>query len=618
MKTPLSLFARTFVFSFLCMCAVLAAGFFILHATIETGIKNGLKENLKSTEQRLDDNAAQYSRRNSQLLAILSNNASLKAAIGLLRERFSAAAQSEAENTIEDELRAISREVDCDLLMFIDTQGRVVASVGASVDGSWAYRGLAARVGSPSLVHVGSVLYAVTTVPINLGSENLGSLGAGKRFDLRVPSGFAYAMLLDRGGMVASTIPPRLNGPLERQLSTRCGPQDNSCEIKLDNQTYLVLTIAHAGVGPDCRLLYLASLDNAMHEFTRGLRRAFVVAGGIGILMALFLAALASGSIARPLADLASQLKKSGETGVLWNEFRVDSSTREVNVLAGALNQAAIARRQVEADLRKAKDSAEAANRAKSQFLANVSHELRTPMNGILVPTALTLDTELMPDQREYLEMVKASGDMLLTIINDILDFSTIEMGKFELDLVEFNLHDSLAETLKPLEVRARKKQLQLAWELRGDAPEMVMGDPSRLRQILMHLVGNAIKFTEKGKVTVRAEADRTVENDWLLHAVVEDTGIGVPEDKQKVIFEAFSQADGSSTRRYGGTGLGLTTSARLVELMRGRIWVESEVGRGSRFHFTVHLGRAAESDSVKSAHEGAVTSIEAPGHIVL
>jgi signal transduction histidine kinase len=611
MKTPPSLFARTLVFSFLCMCAVLAAGFFVLHAAIKARIKNGLKENLKSTQQVLDEREAEYSHRNSQLLAILSNNASLKAAVGLLRERFSPAAQPEVENTIEDELRAMSRELDCDLLMFIDTQGNVVASVGARVEGSQGYPALAARVGSPSLVRVGSVLYTVTIVPINLGSESLGSLGIGKRFDLRVPSGFAYGILLDRGGMVASTIPSRLMGSVDHQLSNRCGLPEDSCEIHLDNQTYLVLAIAHAGVGPDYRLLYLASLDDAMREFTRGLRRAFIVAGIVGILMALLLAAFASRSIARPLAGLASQFEKSGETGALWSELRVDSSTREVNILAGALNRAAIARRQVEADLREAKEAAEAANRAKSEFLANVSHELRTPMNGILGLTDLTLDTELMPDQREYLEMVKASGDALLTIINDILDFSKIEAGKFELDLAEFNLRDSLAETLKPLELRARGKGLQLSWELGVDAPEQVVGDSSRFRQILINLVGNAIKFTEKGTVTVRAESKPTAESDWLLHVTVEDTGIGVPQDKQKIIFEAFFQADGSSTRKYGGTGLGLTICSRLVELMRGRIWVESEIGRGSRFHFTARLGRVAESDFRKSAREARVTSIE-------
>ncbi|HEY6293649.1 MAG TPA: ATP-binding protein [Terriglobia bacterium] len=316
-----------------------------------------------------------------------------------------------------------------------------------------------------------------------------------------------------------------------------------------------------------------------MRGFTRGLRRAFVVTGIGGMLMALLLAMLASRSISKPLADLASGLEKTGETGAMWGEFRANSSTLEVNLLAGALNRAAGARRQVEAELRSAKEAAEAASRAKSEFLANVSHELRTSMNGVLGMTQLLLDTELTAEQREDLDLVKFSADRLLAVINDVLDFSRIETGNLALDASEFNLHDSLRGTLTELGLGARQKGLDFAWEAGLGVPETLVGDSSKLPQILAALVGNAIKFTTHGSVSVRVETERSGQNqDRSLHFVIADTGPGIPAEKQKVIFAAFSQADGSSTREHGGTGLGLAIASRLVEMMQGRIWVESEL----------------------------------------
>jgi signal transduction histidine kinase/DNA-binding response OmpR family regulator/HPt (histidine-containing phosphotransfer) domain-containing protein len=237
-----------------------------------------------------------------------------------------------------------------------------------------------------------------------------------------------------------------------------------------------------------------------------------------------------------------------------------------------------------------ARAAAEAANRAKSEFLANMSHEIRTPMNAIISMTELVLDTRLASEQRESLELVGKSADSLLEIINDILDFSKIEAGKLDLDPVDFDLRESLGDLLSTLAIRAGEKQLELAYRIAPEIPAMLRGDPLRLRQIVTNLVANAIKFTKQGEVVVEVRNESPPGADILLHVTITDTGIGIPTAKQQVIFEAFSQADNSTTRQYGGTGLGLTISSRLVQMMGGRIWVESEVGRGSVFHFTAQL----------------------------
>lgn len=287
-------------------------------------------------------------------------------------------------------------------------------------------------------------------------------------------------------------------------------------------------------------------------------------------------------------------------------EMAISSVRSEQRSLFAAFVHDVTGRKLVELEREAAKRAAEAANRAKGEFLANMSHEIRTPLNGVIGMTELALQTELTKEQREYLKTVSYSAESLLSVINDILDFSKIEAGKVELEDVDFDLRESIETTLKTLALRAEEKNLELLCDVAPSIPEVFRGDMYRLRQIVVNLVGNAIKFTHEGEVALQIDSYGTEDGRCKLHFVVSDTGIGISSDKLDGVFESFSQADTSTTREYGGTGLGLTISRRLVEMMGGHIWVESQLGRGSQFHFTLELrlgtpGPVAKPDQVLS-----------------
>ncbi len=302
--------------------------------------------------------------------------------------------------------------------------------------------------------------------------------------------------------------------------------------------------------------------------------------------------------------DLTARRKDGSEFPV---EISLSPLRTEEGMLVSALIMDITERKKAERELHFAKEAAEAASQAKSVFLATMSHEIRTPMNGILGMTELVLDTDLSGEQRENLDMVRVSAESLLTILNDILDFSKIEAGKMDLETIPFDLRDSLGETVRALGFRAQQKGLELICDVDPDVPEGLLGDPGRLRQILVNLVGNSIKFTERGEILIRVEEESKSDSAVVLHFSVKDTGVGIPADKQQKVFEPFSQADGSMARKYGGSGLGLAICTKLATLMGGRIWMESLPNEGSTFHFTCRIlaqpNSTLRAEAVSSGH---------------
>jgi signal transduction histidine kinase/CheY-like chemotaxis protein len=364
-------------------------------------------------------------------------------------------------------------------------------------------------------------------------------------------------------------------------------------------------------------LLFIRAADQAHTSFRRALQFAHLSVLAYALLL-LELAFVEH----RPIVwstEIFKLLLLWGAGVYIAMSARTAERLRDRMVAAIRLSRDLVHRLRMQSDeLEDAKRQAEQASRVKSEFLANMSHEIRTPMNGIIGLTGLVLDGQLQPEQREQLTLVQKSAHTLLHIINDILDISKIEAGRLTIESIPFRLRNQLNESVKIQALRASEKGLSFKAEVAPDVPDNLVGDWARLQQILTNLVGNAVKFTEHGGITVKLSVDAQAQGSALLRFAVSDTGIGIPPERQKAIFDPFTQADGSTTRRFGGTGLGLTISKTLAEMMNGRIWVESEAGRGSTFSFTARVGVAEAATRPKTERMPVITLPERPLRILV